>query len=292
MSRLEHVAQRVLAPLVLGEAGRIHPDDQGAIAMWAQKTALTAMLMSSNEQRERGYGLPQAMYTALYERRDRVEPLDASQFWIGRYEGTTRSAVRVTPMAVRVSRIPEPDRPHAYALTLVLGQLILHGLTFDTLAPAVEVANVSRMPQLWPKGAPVLWPRGQTVTEESFLRFADGKTLRSTLDVVDVQPWTPAAQVPRSVVVNGMVRVPALCEMHSIHYPISLLEDALQGIFYAFVTSCDCPVAYLMHTGSDSVNCKAAGASEGISATYADIPGDEMLIRHPAGAFFCKRLTA
>jgi hypothetical protein len=54
MSKLETVAQRVLTPLIQGEPGTIALEDQAAIATWAQKTALTSMLLSSKEQtRER-----------------------------------------------------------------------------------------------------------------------------------------------------------------------------------------------------------------------------------------------
>jgi hypothetical protein len=52
MSKMEKAAQRVLTPLILGNPGKIALEDQGIIAMWAQKTALTAMLVSSDEQRE------------------------------------------------------------------------------------------------------------------------------------------------------------------------------------------------------------------------------------------------
>lgn len=62
MSNLEAVAQRVLAPFIRGESGAIAVEDQAAIATWVQKTALTAMLLSSKEQRDSGYGLDPAEY--------------------------------------------------------------------------------------------------------------------------------------------------------------------------------------------------------------------------------------
>lgn len=293
MSRLEVAAQRVLTPLILGETGKIAPDDQGTIAMWAQKTALTAMLLSSKEQRDGGYGLPRSVYTALYERRVQQEPVEASRYWVGRYEGSAGfSAVHVTPIAIRVSGVEEPDRPQGYVMTLVLGELILQGLLFTTPALEVDVASDLGMPQLWPSAAPVRWPAGQPCTEASFLQFAGGKSLRSTEEHVEVRPWTPATQLPQSVVVDGKVQVPALCRKHAIHYPISLLEEAFTGRFYAFATGCECPEAYLIQTESDGAHCKAVGAAEGISAMYEDLPGDEVVIRDQAGVFICKRLPS
>lgn len=52
MEGLEQVAQRVLTSLILGEPGRIHQADQGAVAAWLQKTALVAMFVSSADDRE------------------------------------------------------------------------------------------------------------------------------------------------------------------------------------------------------------------------------------------------
>lgn len=293
MSQLEGAAQRVLTPLVLGELGAIASEDQAVIAMWAQKTALTAMLLSSEEQREGGYGLSQAEYRALYERRDRMEPLDASRFWVGRYEGMAGFwAVRVTPLAVRIPGAPEPDLPQGYAMTIVLGELILHGLRFTTPALEVDVTMDLGMPQLWPSHVSVSWPAGQPCTEASFLRFADVKMLRSTFEHVELRPWTPAAELPPSAIVDGKVRLPALCGKHALYYPIALLEEAFRGRFYAFATGCECPIAYLIQTESDGAHCKAAGALDGISEMYERLPGDEVFIRDETGGFVCKRLPA
>ncbi|MEV7031719.1 hypothetical protein AB0N99_16015 [Streptomyces sp. NPDC093272] len=141
MSRLEVVAQRVLTPLILGQPGRIEAADQGAIAAWVQKTALTAMLVSSEADRGRGYGLPASEYHELYALRNELPPLPASQFWAGRYEGVRGWSIRVTPLAVRVDGLPEPDRPQAYAMTILLGQLVLQGVRLTTAILQVELSN-------------------------------------------------------------------------------------------------------------------------------------------------------
>jgi len=73
-----------------------------------------------------------------------MRPLNASRFWVGRYEGDAGFwAIRVTPMTVRVTGLPEPDLPQGYAITIVLGELILHGLRFTTPALEVEVTTES-----------------------------------------------------------------------------------------------------------------------------------------------------
>jgi hypothetical protein len=89
MSHLETVTRRVLTSFILGEAGQVETDDAGAVAACVQKTALTAMLVSFDAQRSAGYGLPPSEYRGLWTGRAAMQPLPASQFWIGRYVGRT-----------------------------------------------------------------------------------------------------------------------------------------------------------------------------------------------------------
>jgi hypothetical protein len=292
MSRLEDTARRVLSPTILGEPGEISAQDQPAIAVWAQQTALTAMLLSSKEQRSRGYGLPRSVYTTFYECQTRMEPLVASRIWVGKYEGTAGfSAIHVTPLAVCIPGIAEPDRPQCYAMTIVLGKLALHGLVFTTTALEIDVTMNLGMPQLWPPQGPVRWPTGQPCTEEAFHRFANGKMLRSAVENVNIRPWTPATELPQSVIQDGKVHVPALCGKHSYFYPKVVLADAFRGKFYAFATGCECPQAYLIQTEADGAHCKAVGTVEGISGMYEDLPGAEVVIHDEGGSFVCKRLS-
>ncbi|MEG9247165.1 hypothetical protein V6S67_03630 [Arthrobacter sp. Soc17.1.1.1] len=294
MSNLETVAQRVLTPLILDKPGIIAPEDQAAIAAWVHKTALTAMLLSSKEQRENGYGLSPSEYGALYERRELVQPLDFSQFWIGRFEGVKGfSAVRVTPLTVRIPGFPEPPLPQGYAMTVVLGAVLLHGVRFITPGLRVDTTTDLGMPPLWPSDTPVTWPVGQTCTEKSLLALANGHTLSATGGEIRLQPWSQAAHLPRSAFENGSVKVPALCRKHDIYYPAVLLREAHQGRFYAFITSCECTgTAYLIQTDSDRVRFRGTGEPEGIAAMYAEMDGDEFVIEDQGGEFACKRLLA
>ena len=179
MSRLELAAQRVLTPFILGESGTIGPDDQGLVAAWVQKTALVAMLVSPEEERAAGYGLPAAEYRELYAMRDEAQPLPASQFWIGQYDGVRGWSVRVTPLVVAIEGLPEPDQPQGYAMTIVLGALVLHGVRFTTPSLQMEVTTRQELPQFWPPMGPVAWPDGTVVDDATFLSFTAGKELRS-----------------------------------------------------------------------------------------------------------------
>jgi hypothetical protein len=121
MSALEHLAQLSLGPLILGDSGDISPDQQGALALWAQKTAMVAMLVSSEAERSAGYGLAKSEYRKLYELRDQARPLDASTLWIGKYTGTRQAAAWVTPFAVHLDGLPAPTHPHGYVATIAVG---------------------------------------------------------------------------------------------------------------------------------------------------------------------------
>lgn len=110
MSRLENAAKRTLTPFILGNPGHLAPEDTGPVAAWLQKTALTAMLVSSEKERAAGYGLPPSEYHHLWTLRDQKVPLPASQLWIGRYTGQRRlDATWVTPITITINGLPEPD---------------------------------------------------------------------------------------------------------------------------------------------------------------------------------------
>lgn len=74
MSDLERDAQQVLTLFIFGKPGPIAAEDQAAVAMWAQKTALTTMLVSSEKQRAEGHGLAPAEYAALYKQSRACSP--------------------------------------------------------------------------------------------------------------------------------------------------------------------------------------------------------------------------
>jgi hypothetical protein len=293
MSDLESVARRVLTPFILGEPGEIGPDDARWIAAWVQKTALTAMLISSDAERSAGYGLPPSEYRSLWSGRAAMQPLPASQFWVGHYAGQSRIASAwATPLTVSTVGLPEADRPQGYAMTIVLGQLVLHGVRYTTPSLQVEVTTRQLLPQLWPQTEPVKWPGGIPVDDAAFLGLAGGKDLRSTEQHLEVRPWRLATELPQSQAVSGMVELPTACGKHVVYYPVGLVDEAMRGRFYAFGTACECGTAYLIQTEPDGAHCKAANTAEAISELYESLPGEEVAIEDQYGSFPCKRLPS
>lgn len=292
MSKLEVIARRVLTPLIRGESATVTVDDQPAVAMWVQKTALTAMLISSEAQRKNGYGLPPKLYHELYKRHGALEPLQPSQFWIGRYAGDPAfHAVQVTPMAVRIPDIPEPAVPQAYLMTIVIGALFIQCLLFINDAIAVEMTSDLKLQLLWPSNDDIQWPFGQLCNSDEFTRAADGMYLKSTVDHVTLEPWSVATQLSESVLEDGKIKVPALCGKHYYYYPASLCQAAIQGHYYAFVTCCECGHCYLIQLERDGAHCKAYGSADEIARIYDAMTGEEISIVDSAGVFFTKLMA-
>ena len=292
MSKLEVIARRVLTPLIRGESATVTVDDQPAVAMWAQKTALTAMLLSSEAQRQDGYGLPPKLYHALYKQHETLEPLQPSQIWIGRYAGNPAfHAVRVTPMVVRIPGIPEPGVPQAYLMTIVIGALLIQCLLFINEAIVIEMTSDLKLPLLWPSNDDIQWPSGQSCDSDEFAHVADGVHLKSTVDDVTLEPWSVAAQLPESALEDGKIKVPALCGKHYYYYPASLCQAAIQGHYYAFATCCECGYCYLIQLEHDGAHCKAYGAADEIKKMYEAMAGEEISIVDSAGVFFAKLIT-
>ena len=293
MSQLEDVAKRTLTPFILGEPGMLARDDQGAVAAWLHKTALVAMLVSSEQERASGYGLPLAEYRALHDQRSAMEPLPASQAWIGRYGGESRLAsIRVTPLVVTIEGLPEPDSPQGYAVTVLLGELLLTSVRFTTPGLQLDVMTTDGFAQLWPAVADIAWPPGEPVDDAGFLRLVSGKDLRVTEPHLALRPWKAATEGAPSRLVGSMIELPTICGKHVVYYPRVLVDEAMRGRFYGFMTSCECGVAYMIETEPDGAHCKAAGTPDAIGERYEALPGDEYMIEDEGGRFVYKRLAA
>jgi hypothetical protein len=151
-------------------------DDRRLIAAWACKTALVAMLSSSDEQRAKGYGVPPPEYHALYAMREHPEPLPHSQYWIGTYVGERPpGSVRVVPLGIELDGLPAPGEPSAYSLTVMVGPLLVHGVRFTTPSLYVDLATVPELPGIWLASSPVSWPTAVEIDDPAFERMLSGK---------------------------------------------------------------------------------------------------------------------
>ena len=211
MSGLENMASHVLTPFILGTAGAITGHDLGAIAAWAQKTCLTAMYVSTAEDRAAGYGLPAAEYHELHQIRDAQEPLPHSQFWMGRFNGEMTWSVRVTPLVVAIAGLREPEFPHGYLMTVVLGQLLLQGVRMTAPAPEVTAGTRQGMSRIWPGISIARWPEGEPVDDSGYQAFALGRDLLIQEPEISLRPWKPAAELPATELTGDMAALSTAC---------------------------------------------------------------------------------
>jgi hypothetical protein len=287
MSQLEAVARRVLAPLILGDAGVVEPGDAGAIASWTHKTALVAMLVSSVPDRAAGYGLPSSEYRAFHDRPNPLLPLPHSEFWIGRYLGPTTAIQQVTPMVVHRESQPEPKLPQAYLMTVLVGQLIVQGVRLTNSRAEIKPSTRQRLPRLWPEGAQIRWPSGVVVDEDGLENFLGGRDLLVEPPFA-VAPWRHATELNESRIVKSTIEVEAPCGRHVIYYPAAIASLAISGRFHAFVASCECGVAYLIETLPDGAHFTMAGSESGVRSAYKQIDEREISITDAGAEFVCK----
>ena len=294
MSQLEVVAARALSPLVVGTAVAVDPADAAALTAWVQKTALVSMCMLSSAERKDDGGLPAEECRALYELRHQLLPLPDSQLWITRYSGTQRlGAAYVTPMAVRIHGIAEPDRPQAYAATIVVGEALLQCVRFTTPGLAFDLVSDFEMVTVWPNAGSVDAPFGPPVDDEAFVRVAKGLNLVARSVPLALRPWTPATDLAASSLVGSLVQLPTPCCQRYVFYPTALVDEALVGVFYAFLTGCDCGRWHLVVTESDGAHFKveAPELNEAIQSAYAKQEGQEVVFENEEATFTCKRLA-
>lgn len=292
MSRLESVAARVLPPLILGHSADIDRDDLGPLAAWAQKTALVGMLVSSTDERARGYGLPASEYREMYAIRDQLVPLQASTFWIGRHVGTSIAFAQVTPLVVAIDDLQKTATPQAYVLTLVIGHLAIHAVRFTSPGFELPVSLGSGLNRLWPSNERVAWASASPLDDDAVAKLAAGKDLVVHEQHVALRPWRKATELNESRLVRSMVELPAICGKHFLYYPDVLAREAQRGTFHAFATACECGVGYLVQTEADGAHCKAAGEPDAVEAKYDAIPGEEMALLDDDGVFVYKRLSS
>ena len=176
-------------------------------------------------------------------------------------------------------------------MTLIVGQLVLHGVRFTNPSMEVEVAACRSMPQLWPTTNTVVVPETTHLDDAAVLQFSRDADLVTAESGINLHAWKPAVELPASEAAGDAVRLPTICGKHEASYPMALVHEARRGRFYAFVVMCECPMAYLIHTEPDGAHCKASGEAANIATLYEGLGGEEYEIEVSFGTFACKELT-
>lgn len=291
LSQLEGAAKPVIAPLIRGEGRRLPYDDQALIAAWTCKTGLVSLLISSDEARASGYGVPPTEYTSLYGQRDRMEPLPLSQYWIGACTGDRRmSSIWVTPFVIEVvGGLSPPDIPSGYATILTLGKLMVQGVRFTDPALQVELTTEWGFLDIWPPTDTFPWPAGGVADDDALDRMNDAKTFTVQAKGVRLSPFKPATELEPSTLEGELMRLPLLCGKHDAFYPAALAGETLRmGTHFWFLSGCPCPMGYIIRTEADGAHVKKWGEPVAIEAAYEELPGEEYVVEDQYGTFFFK----
>jgi hypothetical protein len=198
-------------------------------------------------------------------------------------------AVWVTPVAVNIEGLPEPELPHGYVMTIAVGAILLHGIRFTDLPFHVDLATERPLGEIWPAIDDVEWPQGVDVSDEDFLDLAHGRELVLAEKELSLRPMSSLMDSPQSEISGSMVEMPTPCgRQHVVYYPAVLAEAGMRGTFHWFWTECECGVAYLVHTESTGAHVKSAGDRERIVAEYESLPGRDRMFQDGNGAFTYK----
>lgn len=242
MKHLEDLTAAVLPPWIRGEPAAIPAEAVPGIARWFQKTALVSLLVSAAG----GVGVPITEYHLLYDQRDEGRPLPASNIWIGRYDGSDRSPLmRVVPLVVMVDGLEEPGWPQGYAATLLLGQLLLHGVRLTTPLLELDFRAPFGLSPIWPVTNDEVTSSG-SLNEHDLRDLAAGKIVVVANPHLQVRPWKPATELAQSKLIGNMIELPLGCGKHAAYYPSVLAAEGMAGHFASFMTSCECGLAYCM----------------------------------------------
>ena len=197
----------------------------------------------------------------------------------------------VTPLALNVGGLPEPEFPHAYSITIALGNLLLHGIRFTSLPFYVDIAIARPLNQIWPGVEDVESLTLSEVSDEDFLVLAHGRQFTVAEPELTLGPMKSLMESPASRLFGSMVEMPAPCgKVHVVYYPAMLAEEGMRGRAHWFMTACECGVAYLVHTERDGAHVKSAGEPDRIEAEYKALAGRELMLRGGAdGNFVCKQ---
>lgn len=154
----------------------------------------------------------------------------------------------------------------------------------------VRSSGGAGLTRLWPPAGRILWPPGASLGEVDLLALCSGRHLVVEDAPLAIRPWGPAVDLAEGRLVGPMVECEALCGQHVFYYPALLGYRGMAGVVHAFVTGCECGVAYLVETRVDGAHVIAAGGAQAVRARYDQLNGRELLVEDQGGAFIAKRL--
>lgn len=294
MCALDAAAKIAFADPVRGLPTTMDAALRGAVAAWFQKICLVNMLATPDASTVQETELGSEM-RALRETGSLSMPLPQTTLWIGRHNGERFWSVCLTPMVAGVAGLPLAETPNAYVMTVVIGELLLHGIRFTTPLLAFDVAPSHGLVQLWPGTGPVTWPCGTPANDATVTALQVGRSLRPTDARFTLGGWKPAVDLPDQEIDGEWIQIQTPCGKHFARYPLPIALAARDGIACAFEVACACPRRYLVLTDKGGARFRVPGdgaeTDERVRSEYDRLAGVERVLEGPLGIFEFKELA-
>lgn len=193
----------------------------------------------------------------------------------------------MVPLVIELEDVTESPLPSGYLVTVVIGALMVQGVRFTAEELYVDLTTELELPRIWPTQGTLTWLTDRRMDDETFEPMLQGKALRVLDPGIRLVPFKPATDLPPSDIEGTMFRQPVPCGKHFIYYPgILALEAIHQGKRYAFLTRCECDIAYLVLLEADGTHFRNDGPMEQMIEVIDRIEG-EMYEMNDENGYFC-----
>ena len=193
-----------------------------------------------------------------------------------RYYFRSRAAVGESGLSLQaLTNLVDGATSRSYARLLLLCELLQQTDGFEAAALGARVLQLC-----WDSRA-------------YHLRLDALKALGVLHPGIRLEPFKPAIDLPPSTADGSMVHQPVPCGKHSVFFPGVLAMEAMGlGKRYAFVTMCECSIAYLVVLERDGAHFRNDGTLEAMAEAIDRLEGPEYEYRDENGIFTYKELTA
>ena len=122
-----------------------------------------------------------------------------------------------------------PEMPSGYVMTLALGRLLVQGVRFTQPALEVELVTEWGFLDIWPPTDTFPWPALGLADHTTLDRMNQAQTFVSQTAGVRLSPFTPATELPASILEGRLIRLPLACGEHEAFYPAGWHRNAAHG---------------------------------------------------------------
>lgn len=293
LSQMEELTKPVLVSLIKGISCQLSPSEQAIVACWAWKTALVSMLQVDATAGDGLSGVPRREYGAVRSAWSRREPGARVQVWVGRVGSTAEPSIGVVPITLPRAPDPSTPLPDGYVFTVQLGSLIIQGIRYTAPKLTLRLRHLLILERIWPTTRDLDWPTESALDDRAAARVRRPNSVSLAYGETALRPWAPAVNVETGSIDGRLASQPMLCGKHFVYYPVELGLLAIHETrSFAFMTSCECNVAYMVTAEPDCIHFRKYGQAEDVALAYESLEGEEFAIKDENGSFYFKHISS